>query len=124
MISEIAGFELASEQREPFLSFHKFITDPVPEFISTWRVDTETEQKYYVRVVWGVLDNVQNAYLAVRYHHGRLTEIEGGLRSLFSNYDFELIAPGSSLVLGNTVKWAMEYQAFVLAYRRTLDYQR
>ena len=50
----IAGYDLPPEARTGFLAFHKFITDPAPNYISDWRASKETEHCYH-RHVNGVL---------------------------------------------------------------------
>lgn len=121
-INSVAGHDLTKEQRDPWDGFHKFVTDPQPDFITKWRENPETEQRCYGRFMNGISHNAHFAYAAAYYHHSRLTEIEHNLQSLFADYDFEAIPPGMSMGMGNTKMWDYEYQAFVLAYRRCLDY--
>jgi hypothetical protein len=110
----IAGYELPAEARKGFLSFHKFITDPVPSYISRWRASRTTEHWYH-RHVNGVLGDVQNAVRRVFYHRDRMTEIEGTLLRAIEKVDYKSRLGNSTFVLGHTPKWDCEYQAFVLA---------
>jgi hypothetical protein len=66
---------------------------------------------------------VKNTLACVFYHHGRLLEIESAVISVIEK--FENCRPpliGSTMSFGNTLVWDFEYQAFILAFRRCLDY--
>jgi hypothetical protein len=119
----IAGYELPPEARNGFLAFHKFITDPVPNYISTWRASTATEHWYH-RHVNGILGDVQSAIRRAFYHRDRMAEIEGALLNAIDKVDYKSRLGNSTFALGSTHKWDFEYQAFVLAIRSALDYLR
>jgi hypothetical protein len=119
----IAGYELPPEARKGFLAFHKFVTDPVPNYISKWRASTATEHWYH-RHVNGILGDVQSAVRRAFYHRDRMAEIEGALLSAIDKDDYKSRLGNSTFALGSTHKWDFEYQAFVLAIRSALDYLR
>lgn len=120
-IESIAGFPLSSIDRQPFLYFHSYITNPQPAFISTWRADPQLE-KWYHKFVNGFLRDVQNAVACVMYHYGRLKAIESAVMQNTEKFDYRRVIGNSTIALGNTLTWDFEYQAFILAYRRCLDY--
>lgn len=121
VIESIAGFRLSPNDRQPFLYFHSYITNPQPPFITAWRADPQLE-KWYHRFVNGFLRDVQNTFACVLYHHGRLKAIEGTVMENIEKHDYRKVIGNSTMALGNTLTWDFEYQAFVLAYRRCLDY--
>jgi hypothetical protein len=120
-VNSIAGYKLSDVDRAPFLYFHKYITDPQPEFITSWRDDAKLE-KWYHRFVNGFLMDVQNAMACVCYHHERLCTIESTILSEIEKHNYKSALGNSTVALGNTLVWDFEYQAFILAFRRCLDY--
>lgn len=120
-ISRIAAFEVSAEFRKPFLRFHNYITNPQPVFITNWR-DDPTQEKWYHRLVNGILGDVQSAFSATVYHLSRLTEIEEEVSTFLDGHNFRQFIGQSTIGLGDTKKLDFEYQAYVLSYRRCLDY--
>jgi len=119
----IAGYELPPDARKGFLAFHKFITDPVPNYISTWRASKATEHWYH-RHVNGILGDVQSAVRRAYYHRERMAKIEDALLRAIEQVDYKSRLGNSTFALGGTHKWDFEYQGFVLATRSALDYLR
>jgi hypothetical protein len=70
----------------------------------------------------GVLGDVRGALAAAHYHASRLGEIEANVSAILSNSSFRERLGNSVMGLGGTRKMDFEYHAFVLAYRRCLDY--
>jgi hypothetical protein len=68
------------------------------------------------------VENTRNAFAAVWYHFERLSAFESQVVQKLSERDYVRALGNGTLALGNTLKWDFEYQAFVLAYRRCLDY--
>ena len=120
-IESIAGFRLSSIDGRPFLYFHSYITNPQPAFINIWRAHPQLE-KWYHKFVNGFLRDVQNTLACVLYHHGRLKAIESAVMQNIEKFDYRRVLGNSTIALGNTLIWDFEYQAFILAYRRCLDY--
>lgn len=117
-----AGYRLPEDARQGFLSYHAYVAStPPPSFISTWRGDAKLEHWYH-RHVNGVLGNVQNAVACAFYHRDRLLHIEEAVLSELEKHNYQEVLGNSTVGLGNTLKWDFEYQAFVLAVRRCLDY--
>jgi hypothetical protein len=121
VIESIAGYKLSAADRQPFLYFHNYVTNPQPDFITNWRSNPRLE-KWYHRFVNGFLGDVQNTIACVFYHHGRLKAIETAVIENIEKFDYRRVIGNSTVALGNTLVWDFEYQAFILAYRRCLDY--
>lgn len=121
-VRRIAGYKLDVPLREPFLYFHRFITDPVPKYIKVWRSDPK-EEHWYLQHAGGVLSNAQSAFGASHYHMTRLVQIESDVEAALSKIDFQSVIPtGSAVGVGGTNRMDYEYHAFVFAARRSLDY--
>ena len=122
VIDSIAGYKLSAFDRQPFLYFHNYLTNPQPDFITAWRKDARQE-KWYHRFANGINLNVQNTLACVLYHNDRLIEIEHDVLEGIEKFNYRrVISSNSTVALGNTLKWDFEYQAYVLATRRCLDY--
>jgi hypothetical protein len=119
-VQEILAFNLSELERRPFLTFHDFITNPRPHFITDWQQSPQLE-KWYHSLVDGV-ENTCRAYAAVWYHFEKLSAFESQVLQKLSERDYCRALGNGTFGLGNTLKWDFEYQAFVLAYRRCLDY--
>jgi len=120
-VQKIAGYELNSSTQEAFQYINDFITNPQPDFITEWR-ENESQEKWYHRFTNGFLGDVQNTIACVHYHYDNLAKIEKAVIEKIEPYNYKSILGDSLLAFGNTLKWDFEYQAFVLAFRRCLDY--
>lgn len=120
-IESAVGYTVPARDRQPFLYFHSYITEPQPDFITRWRADS-TLEKWYHRLVNGFLGDLQNTFTCVLYHHNRLLEIETQVMEAVERFNYRPLLKNSAIGCGNTLVWDFEYQAFVLAYRRCLDY--
>jgi len=121
VIKQVAHHDISDEMAKPFLAFHAYMTNPQPEFITAWRADPKREPRYH-QLVNGVLGNVRGALAAVTYHHTNLEVIEAEIRTQLAKINFQSALGNSTLGLGGTQKLDFEYQSYVLAYRRCLDY--
>jgi hypothetical protein len=121
-IESILGYKLSPADRQPFLYFHSYLTDPQPRFITDWRNDSKKE-KWYNKFSNRILGDVQNAFPCVLYHYERLLNLENSLFTGIEKFKYrEMIGRNSSMGGGNTLIFDFEYQAYILAYRRCLDY--
>lgn len=118
-IQETAGFHLSRAECEPFLLFHRYITEPEPPFITQWRADPKKERWY--RLLVNGLGHVQNSFACVRYHQERARAIEVAAHSCFEKAGVQDRLGNSTVGGGNNLALDFEYQAYVLAYRRCLD---
>jgi len=119
-IAEVADFEILQAENRPFVEFSQWIGTR-PAFIAAWRADPESEQRHYLRFMTG-FDACRAGYAASVYHLGRLRAIEDAIHDVLARYNFaKSFRPGAVGALGSTRRWDFEYQAFVLAYRRSLD---
>jgi hypothetical protein len=120
-VDETLSFDLPPSERQSFLAFHDFITNPQPRFITEWRASPRDE-KWYHALVNGLNFATRNAYAAVLYHFHNLSRLETEVMEKLARRNYAGVVGNSTVALGNTLKWDFEYQAFVLAYRRCLDY--
>ncbi|MBP1473510.1 hypothetical protein J7I44_04315 [Frateuria sp. MAH-13] len=120
-VESIAGYKLSAVDRQPFLYFHNYLTNPEPKFITEWRSSPTTEARY-TAFANGILHDVQNTFACVLYHYGRLKSIETSVVEGLERHDYRRALGTSTLALGNTLILDFEYQAFILALRRCLDY--
>ena len=120
-IAAVADFELSGEAARPFVEFVHWV-NARPAFIARWRADPVAETRDYLRFMI-VSDGARSAYAAACYHLGRLKQIEAAVNAVLSRYDFtDQLPPNSVAAIGRMRQLDFEYQAFVLAYRRCLDY--
>jgi hypothetical protein len=121
-IREIANYDIPEPYPAPFLRFHSFITAPQPGYISVWRSDEKLERNWYHGHVNGILGNVRGALAAAHYHKANLAALEDAVTNALAASDYADRLGNSTMGLGGTRKLDFEYQAFVLACRRALDY--
>lgn len=119
-IKTIAGHELHEKYKTGFLEFHRYITNPQPDFITKLRSDPKKEHWYHL-MVNGVLGNVQRSFSCVLYHQGRLSNVEAELMTAIRGYNLHDKLGAATMGLGDSSILDFEYQAYVLAYRRCLD---
>ena len=120
-IQALTDYDISPEQAAPFLRFHEFLSEPTPKYITDWREDAHLEKWYHAHVN-GVLGDVRGAIAAAQYHAERLFEIEASVAAFLETTTFKKRLGQSTMSPGATRKMDFEYQAFVLAYRRALDY--
>ncbi|UUF15193.1 MULTISPECIES: hypothetical protein [Flavobacterium] len=121
-IESILGYKLSAGDKQSFLFFHNYITNPEPEFLINWKNDP-TREIWYHKFSNRILGDVQNAFPCVLYHFDKLVELEGKLFSGIEKFNFrDAIGKNCGVGGGNTLIFDFEYQAYILAYRRCLDY--
>jgi hypothetical protein len=122
VVQDVAGFEMEVNLKKPFLDFHQYVTNPQPDFITRLRNNANKGDYWYHQLVNGILGNVQQSFLCVLYHQGRLLDVEAELmRRLASLGEIPALSRNSTLGIGGTQILDFEYQAYVMAYRRCLD---
>ncbi len=121
-IKLLADFDIPDERSSCFRRFHAFITEPQPKYITAWRADKTDEHRFYRRHVDGVLYDVRNALAAAHYHKANLDEIQGRVAEALRTSKFAERLGDVVVVPGSTRKMDFEYQGFILAVRRCLDY--
>lgn len=122
VVREVTGFEMETHLKEPFLEFHRYITDFQPDCITKLRNNEKKGDYWYNQLVNGILGNVQNSFLCVLYHQGRLLAVEAELMGrLASLVEVPITSKNSILGMGGTHVLDFEYQAYVMSYRRCLD---
>lgn len=122
-IIEVAGFpSLSKQQHRGFEYLHNYLFFPQQQ---QWLVELRAQAKgerWYLRFVDGIYSGVQSARLAVSYHLENILSIEDAVRDLVAGRDLSTMAPGAVVGVGSTKKLEFEYHAYILAYRRTLEY--
>ncbi len=121
-VRAIADFDVPAHVVPVFSGFHSWITNPQPESI-TALCEHPKGDRWYRGLVNGVLGDVRNGLAAAHYHASNIAQIEHAVCELLA--DPALLAalrPGQGIGVGGTRKLDYEYQAFVLAFRRCLDY--
>ena len=104
------------------MRFHRFISDPQPTYVTAWRSDERLERKWYHAHVNGVLGDVRGALAAAHYHLTNLAMLEDAVSQVLAESNFVQRMDNVTMGLGGTRKLDFEYQAFILACRRALDY--
>jgi len=121
-VRAVAGYDLQPTQHAPFLRFHAFLTtEPRPQYIVRWRSSQE-RIRWYHRHVDGILGQVQNAVACVWYHRDNLCAIEDAVRKIVISSGALEVLENMTTGVPNAIRWDAEYQAFLLAVRRCLDY--
>ncbi|WP_143482657.1 hypothetical protein [Pseudomonas congelans] len=120
VVREVTGFEMETHLKEPFLKFHLYVTEPQPDCITQLRNNEKKGDYWYHQLVNGILGNVQQSFLCVLYHQGRLLSVEAELMRRLASLG-EIPLKNSMLGMGGTYILDFEYQAYVMAYRRCLD---
>lgn len=120
VVEDIVGYKLSDTDRQPFLYFHDYITNPEPQIITQWRSDPKLE-KWYRRLTDGFLLDLQDTFAGVLYHYERLKNIESVVIENIEKFNYRQVLGDTTIGLGNTRILDFEYQAFILAYRRCLD---
>jgi hypothetical protein len=121
-VKRCSGFDMPPSVKALFTSYHKHFFDPPrPAFSADWG-EAFPNWRWQKRHSEAVLGSVQSAVAAVYYHRDNMVRIENEI--LFFGKKTELLAfiGNGSIGIGNTQKLDFEYQAFVFAYRRSLDY--
>lgn len=121
-VRAVADYDIPHAKQEPFLRFHRFITDPQPAYVAAWRSDEKLERKWYHTHVNGVLGDLRGALAAAHYHRENLAALEDAVTQILAGSQFAERMGNATMALGGTRKLDFEYQAFVLACRRALDY--
>lgn len=121
-VRSIADYDIPQAKQAPFLGFHNFITDPQPSYVTAWRSDERLERKWYHAHVNGVLGDLRGALAAAHYHQNNLAALEDAVTQVLTGSQFAERMGNATMALGGTRKLDFEYQAFVLACRRALDY--
>lgn len=123
-IKSIAGYKSPPEIEGIFKGFHNYITNPQPAYITRLRENPKLEPWYH-RHVNGILGNTQSALACVLYHRDNLLSIERAIFELDAIQKCKnIISERSTIGIGhgNSLKLDFEYQAYILAVRRCLEY--
>lgn len=119
-VQQIAGYRVPDGEDRAYVDFIGWVNEG-RMFIQTWRSTRETELSKYVRFMNGIED-CRSGYAAASYHLSNLRQMEDALHAALGEFDFsKSFRPGTTAAIGHMERCDFEYQAFVMAYRRSLD---
>jgi len=123
-VHKVSRFDMPPKSKEPFLKFHAWLTGK-PESPGLTRLrGSEPGKDKYSKLTNLVLQSTQNTLGCVYYHRSNLAAIEAEFDRIQSAIDFKALSSKEfqNVTGGNTLKLDYEYQAFILAVRRCLEY--
>lgn len=119
-IRRIAYYRVPNDEDRDFIAFTHWINEG-RKFIQSWRNDGEKGQAKYIRFMSGI-DACRSGYAAASYHLCNLGQMENAIHAALEQFDFtRSIRPNAVASFGEIERCHYEYQAFVMAYRRSLD---
>ena len=123
-VTEIAGFDLPAEVKRKFLAIYSSLrARPRPPWLARLTVEEGARRDWYTPLVESILGDVQEGVACCHYHLSRVEEIENQLIALVGSLPEVCdILSNVGTAGGNTRVLDFEYQAFVFALRRTLEY--
>ena len=123
-MERIAGFELPETAKNKFLAFHSAVTrTPRLPILLRLTIEGGSRRDWLQPFINTALGHVQEGLAASYYHIANVESIEREIINLASTALEELQIPTYSCVGGgNTRRLDFEYQAFVFALRRTMEY--
>lgn len=123
-MERIAGFELPATTKSKFLAVHAAVTrTPRLPVLASLTVEGESRRDWLKPFTEAVLGHVQEGLAASYYHLTNVESIEREITTFASAAVGDLRIPmGSGIAGGNTRRLNFEYQAFVFAVRRTMEY--
>jgi hypothetical protein len=123
-MERIAGFELPATAKNKFLAFHTAVTrTPRLPVLVRLTIEGGSRRDWLQPFINAGLGHVQEGLAASYYHVANVDSIEREIINLASVTLGELKIPRYSGVGGgNTRRLDFEYQAFVFALRRSMEY--
>lgn len=123
-VTELAGFDLPTEVERRFLAIWASLkADPKPPSLARLTVGGGARRDWYMPLVGFILGDVQEGIACCYYHLSRIEEIERQISALSKLLpEVRDILSNVGTAGGNTRALDFEYQAFVFALRRTLEY--
>jgi hypothetical protein len=120
-VRTVTDFDIPTEREGSLQRFNAFLISPEPKYITRWRTDPSLNRDWYVPHIRGIQTFVRGGLAAAHYHVQRLADLETAVAKLLAEFASETRYTGS-IGVGPTRILDFEYQAFILAYRRCLDY--
>lgn len=123
-LKRVAGFKLPTLTKQRFLAFHASIAaTPRLPVLTRLTVEGGSRRDWLTPFTEAVLGHVQEGLAASYYHLANVESIEREMISLAQTWLPNIQLPkGSAVAGGNTRRLNFEYQAFVFALRRTMEY--
>lgn len=120
-INEVTGFDLTEEDLAPFDYFMRFLRRPGASELYSWR--TDEKNRHWFDKVFKIVSDTQLSLCCVKYHYENIYRLELQVRAAVEKHDYRTVLGERAVFAGgDTKKLDFEYQAFVLAYRRCLEY--
>lgn len=102
--------------------FERFTqSTPLPAHIEKWSRDAK-HKKWVRRHRDGISIHVKNAITCAWYHQQNLAKYQADVQQIYITTEAARSLKDRGFTVGALPKWDAEYQAFVLAARRALDY--
>lgn len=121
-VEAIAGFKLPHPTFGRFWALGNMINrTPLPDVLVRLRKDPDSTQDWLKTFTVATLTNIPDGLGASYYHLSNIEAIERGVTALAVTHR-HLWQPGQGVAGGNTARLDYEYQAFLFALRRTLEY--
>lgn len=120
----IAGFDLPRDTLERFRELHAAVTrDPRPGQLQRLSREGGSRIDWFARFISSTLGSVQEGIAASHYHLANVEDLETRMIHTALSFIKELqLRRSHAIAGGNTRRLTFEYQAFVFALRRTLEY--
>jgi len=122
-IENVSGFNTPKRCTIDFKRLHeKIIADPLPETLKHLIKKSDKGRDWLTIFRSAILGNVQEGLTASYYHLLNIESIENEMIAIASKEIQNIDLKNGGISGGNTSKLNYEYQAFVFALRRTLEY--
>lgn len=119
---ELIGYDIPPEREAPFQRFQEFVS-PGLDSLDPWRGShLTTKRKWFFGCYSGIAVHVRGALVAAHYHADRIREIQERVNVLLAEPRVKQIIGKGVIGLGYPRALDIEYQGFILAFRRCLDY--
>ncbi len=123
-LKRIADTDLPKPQRQKFEEIHgKIILNPRLANLTRLTIEGGSRDDWLTKFTRATLSDVQGGLTSAHYHLHRVLEIEGAVTAAVIAHAPYIGMPKGMVMAGSgTRKLDAEYQAFVFALRRTLEY--
>ncbi len=123
-LSEIAGYRLPEGSFRSFENITAWLQlQPRPPELQRLTTEGGARKDWFDVLFWGFFGDVKHGLAAAHYHLQNLEAIESGVYShAMGNIPKLLPEKSGSIAGGSSLRLDFEYQAFIFALRRTLEY--
>ena len=122
-IYEILGYDIPEERASSFQRFGQFVSTRQLELLAPWRGQhLKAKRKWFFGCYAGISVHVRGALAAAHYHADRLREVQAQVNVVLAEPRVKQLLANSGFGPGYPRALDIEYQGFILAIRRCLDY--